>query len=244
MLCSIRIGRAAMALTFVVALGHPICLARLASYQREAPDADVRVLIDELATDQRETAKTRLVEIGIRAAPLLIARLRDLTDYVEDPRVAGDNTIKGFYAQHDPVLAATVSPSETAWDALEDCVELLGEMKSEEAVPAIIKSLEVRTQSGREPKLVHEIRALKKIGAPAVPALIDALARAPETARKQAPYGPDERLLQIRMAFALAEIGDPRAIPALEDLIKLEPSFSKGFVAEANAKMRLEQQSK
>jgi len=184
-----------------------------------------------------------LLEIGIRAAPLLIARLRDLIEYVEGPRVAGDNTVKAFYSQHDPVLAETVSPSETAGDALADCIELLGLMKSEEAVPAIIKSLEIGTQAGREPKPLHEIVALKTIGAPAVPALIDALGRAPVTARKH-PYRPGERLIQTRMAFALAEIGDPRAIPALEDLIKLDPRFGRGFVAEAIAKMRREQQSK
>jgi hypothetical protein len=44
------------------------------------------------------------------------------------------------------------------------------------------------------------------------------------------------------MAFALAEIGDPRAIPALEDLIKTQPSFGSGFVADAVAKMRLKKQ--
>jgi HEAT repeat protein len=209
----------ALVLTLVVVLGHPVCLALPASHQRDVPDADVRMLIHDLSTARRATAKTRLLEIGVKAAPQLIATLRELTQFAQE------------------------SLAVTDWAVMEDCVELLGKMKSEEAVPAIIEALEIRMPSGREPKPLAEIRALEEIGPPAVPALVDALTRAPETARKQKSlYYPGERLIQIRMAFALAEIGDPRAIPALEDLIKTQPSFGSGFVADAVAKMRLKKQ--
>ena len=174
----------------------------------------------------------------MRAAPQLIATLRELTQFSEEPLFVDVAKIKNFDPYNDP----EVRRRDAATNAMEDCVELLGEMKSEDAVPAIIKVLEITGRSGREPKRLREIRALVQIGPPAVPALTDALARAPETARKQkSPYYPDQRLIQIRMAFALAEIGDPRAIPALEDLIRIEPSYGRGFVADAIAKMRLKQ---
>src|SRR5260370_41276875 len=85
MLCSINISHAGLAFTLLVLLGQPICLALPASHQVEAPDADVKVLVDDLSTARRGTAKARLLEIGIRASPQLIARLPDLTELEEDP---------------------------------------------------------------------------------------------------------------------------------------------------------------
>jgi HEAT repeat protein len=235
----INFSNAALAFAFFVVLGQRICLALPASHQRETPEADVRVLIDELSTDRRTTAKARLLEIGARSAPYLITRLRDLTEFVEEPRFVSDDAIKDYDPENDP----EVRRRHTAWDVIGDCLDLLGWMKSEEAVPAIIKVLEIIPLAGREPKRLGPIRALEEIGTPAVPALIDALARAPETARNQkSPYYPGERTLQIRMAFALAQIGDPQAIPALENLIKIEPTFSRGFCADAIAKMGLKPQ--
>jgi len=239
MLRSINLSHAALAFTLSVPLGHPICLALTASHQVQASDADIKVLVDDLSTARRGTAKARLLKIGLKAAPQLIAGLRDLTEFVEEPLI-GDVTRKDWDPQNDPA----VSRHKTAQDAMYDCIELLGLMKSEDAVPAIIKALEIRMPSGREPKRgLQEIRALEEIGSPAVPALIDALARAPETAGNQKSiYAPGERLIQIRMALTLADIGDPRAIPALEDLGKTEPAFSRGLWADAIARMRLKQQ--
>ncbi|HKV41407.1 MAG TPA: hypothetical protein VJX67_19530 [Blastocatellia bacterium] len=234
MLCSVNGSHPVIAFTLAVVLWHPACWALPAGHQGDAQDPDITVLIDELSTAQRETAKARLLEIGVRAAPQLIARLRDLTEFVEQPIIVDPARLETF----DPYTDPDVLRRQKAWDVMEDCVGLLGEMKSEEAVPAIIKSLETRMPSGREPKVVQETVALKEIGPPAVPALIDALARAPETARnRKSNVGPSERIIQARMALALAEIGDPRAIPALEDLIRIEPSFGRGFVADAIAKM-------
>jgi HEAT repeat protein len=241
MLCFTNFTSAALAFAFFVVLGQRICLALPASHQREAPEADVRALIDELSTDRRTTAKARLLEIGSRAAPYLIARLRDLTEIVEESHVTAP--VEGYDPESDPAYVEAARRRQTAWDVIGDCLDLLGWMKSEEAVPAIIKVLEITPLSGREPKRLRPIRALEEIGTPAVPALIEALARAPETARNQkSPYYPGERTLQIRMAFALAQIGDSQAIPALENLIKIEPTFSRGFCADAIAKMRLRQQ--
>ncbi|MGH9822080.1 MAG: HEAT repeat domain-containing protein [Blastocatellia bacterium] len=241
MLCSVNISHALMALTLAVVLGLPLCPAVPVRHRAKASDADVKLLIDQLSTGNRAMAKTRLLEIGAKAAPQLISRLRDLTKFVEEPLVVDAAKSKTFDHYNDPEVRRRYA----AWDTMEDCIELLGDLKSEEAVPSIIKVLEIRMESGREPKLLDEILALKEIGAPAVPALIDALARAPETARKRKlAYYPGEWLIQARMAFALAEIGDPRAIPALDNLIKIEPTFSRGFVADAIAKMEFKQQSR
>jgi HEAT repeat protein len=209
------LGRAATVI-LLLAFVSPSWARAMPQVGNEGRDPDVKRLVDQLwsaADDVRTKAKAALATAGRRAAPQLISLLGDLADHYYEPHFA-----KGTSADEGVDITKRL---------IRDCFELLGDMRSAEAVPAMVRIME------QPPVMLlgkgifaWQTQALAKIGKPAIAPLLEAMrdaaliaasiARDPK--RGESLYGgPDSvaDLIQARAATILGEIGDPVALPAL-----------------------------
>jgi hypothetical protein len=157
----------------------------------------VRSLFSASETE-RDSVKGRILQLGALANEQLIELLSDLVENPY-PRFANGNQEAGRQAVLDhlrmyPELASFEQFehwTELA-DALfinsrlsSDIIYLLGELGAEEAAPILIRIMEGRNMLQGPDGLGPEMVALSKIGAPAIPHLINAIKEAETTARKQ-----------------------------------------------------------
>jgi HEAT repeat protein len=211
---------------------------------------NVQVLVQQLwSPDQsvRLTAKGKLAEIGSSAAPHLISLLTDLAAHSALPHFATGKEEEGQkYLRepgHDDLREYVIT-----WRLIYDCVELLGDMKSAEAVPSIIQIMEQHPTIKVLETYTRDMKALVKIGEPAVEPLINVIknaaaiaeAIAADPARRQVAdaTGPPKVLadrIRVRAAVVLGDIGDPRALSTLKELIKQGGPFERGDVNVQNA---------
>jgi HEAT repeat protein len=204
-------------------------------------DADLSVLLEELYATDDIPARTAILRAGPVAAPGLLALLQDLADHKDEPHF-----VKGREQELRQYLGDPAGNSKLAAEyditgrLIDDCIVLLGHLRSGRAAPVILKLLEAEPVGTGEPKCLLETRALEEIGEPAVLPLIDALRNAGKIAAS-IPHG-NVRAIRARISLALMDIADPRAIPALEDLIKRGGEF-KGdrSIKSAIDEMRLKQ---
>ena len=94
----------------------------------------------------------------------------------------------------------------------EDVCELLGQLRSEEAVAVLIEAMESWTGGDSWENSNAAMDALQKIGSPAVPDIIEAVESAKQ--RAASPRGED----RPSDFFVSTEIGDARALPVLARL--------------------------
>lgn len=216
---------------------------------------------------EREAAKERLLlGVGTPTVPQLLQLLRDLPvledarDDFDRPSPDGstenvEKLIKKYFGRRVGVQVklglSTVLSAEIAWRLREDIFDLLGLIGDEQAVPLLIQIMENRETYTRLANFSGEMRALARVGSPAVPRLIEAIETAEDRA-SSLPYvmsEPEEELrrglvaervaqVRARAARVLGEIGDLRALPVLERLLQPEArSHSTGaerdYVVEA-----------
>jgi hypothetical protein len=206
---------------------------------RDPKDAEVTVLIDQLSTGEEQVAKAHLAQMGLRAAPGLIATLSDLLDHLPVPRVgAGTDMTSPLAVQADPLGIATSYRYQVDWQVIADCVELLRPLRLAEAAPALVKAMERKEVQDAFPMKTAEQAAVEELGSPAVPALLDAIQHADEL---EVRPGVPAVAIRDRTAIALAEIGDPRAIPVIQRLIDTGVCSPDGFEAHALAKLKAKQ---
>ena len=167
--------------------------------------------------------------------------LKDLVEHRDTPHFVGESDQEPRQDSSDSATGSNLEGSGDIGDItrrlIDDCVVLLGHMKWSQAAPVIIELLEGEPLRGAEASCRLETAALKEIGSPAVPGLIAALRDADMTAAGL-PFG-NVRTVRARLALALIDIGDARAIPALEDLTRPGGEFPGDiFIGKAINKMR------
>jgi HEAT repeat protein len=181
--------------------------------QQTQPEATARTLADLWSVDpgDAKAAKEKLITIGVEAVPGLLLTLEQLT---RDPLRQ-----RYPYERDDP----TGIPTRVQ----EDVCEILGELRAVEAVPLLIRVIERRGAPTSLLGITVEMTALERIGSPAVSALIEELKdpepRLVELARRGDGWPATANhisLVRRRVALTLGEIGDPAAIPALQEVAR------------------------
>jgi HEAT repeat protein len=196
-------------------------------------EANVRSLVDRLWSEDDEQAKADILRAGPRAAPYLIMLLTEVGDEQFHPHFALRKEQEGEAFWRDPTANNPLRKYEITQRLITDCEELLVALSPDYAAPAILRALEAIPVFGQE-KMWEQYRLLAQIGRPAVPALIDALLSGHSIAGAPPNAGP----IQFRAAMALGEIGDPRALPALESILAPGAGHGRSVFSDAIDKIR------
>jgi hypothetical protein len=183
----------------------------------------------------RTKAKADLISTGAKATKYLTNLLVELAEQRAGPHFATGKELEGLEYWRNPSdpHAKLAGRFEITWRLIFDCMEVLAELKCGEAAPIIVKIMEERDHFDLAETMGPEYYALVKIGAAAVPALIQAIKNSEEDAIAVfndpkgwpgvgLPSSPAELAVRIQMRAVnvLGEIGDTRALPVLEDLVK------------------------
>ncbi|MGQ9854271.1 MAG: HEAT repeat domain-containing protein [Candidatus Oleimicrobiaceae bacterium] len=120
------------------------------------------------------------------------------------------------------VDAALSALSDPDWQVCTQAARLLGNIREERAIPALVGALRHANWTVRQ----SAEDALRNFGDKAVAALIEALAG-------------DDWVVRLRAARALGEIGDPRAVPALEQCVARETAHPRALEIEQQALRKL-----
>ncbi len=184
----------------------------------------------------RQTAKKEIIRIGPEAVPALLFLLKDI---YEDP---GKQRLVTSVGSQQPVRPLDIdNPPYGDSLGLEitnrlklDAMELLGRLRAVEAVPILIKIMQQPSfMVSYNWAVTMDMRALIRIGAPAVPALVDVIENARAglssmafgdelgfTEQDKTSYRLRELArIQNKAIMVLSEIGDERALPVLERLL-------------------------
>lgn len=209
-----------------------------------AQNPDVKLLISDLWSPDdavRDSAKAGLVKVGPNAGPYLVSLIEEIRNHPKQHRFATGKEREGELFYQDPAAHAEMGKFVIDWRLVYDCVDVLGDLRYSEAAPIIIRVLTEREPCDLLETMGYEHYALVKIGEPAVPPLIDAIRNAASIAESIWGDGTDIRpclsvanaeqlagRIRQRAAMALRDIGDERAIPVLEDLLKPGQPFEYG----------------
>ena len=187
---------------------------------------------------ERERAKADLVKLNERAIPGLMTLLIDLIDNPTTPRFVTGREEEGKTLWGHPLDSPGITDkiSEVIINSrLEyDIIEILGDLRAKEAIPILVEIMECRMKDNwLRQRMLPEMKALVKIGKPAVPALIKSIEEAEERATPTGSRNPSitEAELQVfirssietaqtRAVIVLGEIGVKSALPVLEKLLE------------------------
>jgi HEAT repeat protein len=187
-------------------------------------EADIRSAVARLWDPDGIPAQTEILRLGSSAGPCVLSLLEDLLSHPSEPHFIRGRELEAEEYRRDAESNASLAEKyDITRRLIYDCVFLLGQMRYSKAVPAILRLMEEDPLVTGEPKARPYIVALEEIGESAVVPLIEVLQHADEIAARF-PMG-DGRLLRVRASLALMDIGDPRAIPELEDLVKPGGAF-------------------
>lgn len=223
--------------------------ARVQNTSREArvEGEDINALVEQLKSDRHEEAKAEIRNLGKEAAPYLMTFLNGLTEHMYEAHFETGRENEGREFIRDPISNSRFGKYEITMRLMSDTEELLAEIDPDEAIPVILRILETRMSFSQE-KYWPETGALVKAGGKAVPALTDALTNADTIAARLAPPSASPRArsrvamaIRLRVVLALGDIGDPRALPALESQLSPQGAFAgetAGVVNEAINKIR------
>ncbi len=180
-------------------------------------DLIASALHDDVVT-VRKSAAHALAKMGDHRA------VKSLSDVLVDPTMRGSwqtEVILALEALHDPVAVNACVASMSSKDVAvrRAAAAALGNFGATEAAEALVKAFE----DGDNGVVREAIRAVTKIGQPAVPTLIRILEQGWGNAKAAA-------------AEALGAIGDPRAVPTLIAALKDKDSYLQIAVAKALSK--------
>jgi HEAT repeat protein len=178
---------------------------------------DTRPTVDKKTTVQKQAIQ-QLVRLKDKAA------VEPLIALYNDPKGAKDaDTLEAIISFHDPrsipLLLAAMEYTENDFDAAAKAAEELGNLKAQQAVPILIKSLDKPLNIKARANLVKwgAIRALAEIG--------DHSAVEPLCKVVKALPSEQDMFLNKVAALALGKLGDPKGIPCL---------LYGGFIARAD----------
>jgi HEAT repeat protein len=221
----------------------------------------------------RATAKNNLIQLGSKAVKPLIAFLEELINnpnpvYTPGKEKEGEQISEELKEELKklPLQSGKLTPEtiKRLGDQLMkvsiggrlkyDVCQLLGEIHSAETVPILISFMLQQEPDDLFVKFNPEMRALAKIGSPAVPALIQSIEEAEKriTAEKEktSQLSLDDKQIQefniyenrynqLRAVRVLGEIGDARALPVLENLLsKDDDKYFQTLIKEAIEKIK------
>jgi HEAT repeat protein len=185
-------------------------------------------------------ARVELAAMGEQAIPPLLDLLRELVN--QNPGVL--SLMQADAQEHRTTIERSTKDLDdhTKSRVINDIYEILGQLHAAQAVPLLVSIMKKEEIDNMIEGMTPVMRALAEIGSDAVPALIQCLEEANTTlasARLRPPDLNDEtrrrRLdwiegrTQLRAILVLGNIGDKRAIPALE---KVETSTENQFIRE------------
>jgi PBS lyase HEAT-like repeat len=216
--------------------------------------------IDRLCSSseqERQIAKEQITHFGTRAIRPLISRLEELTRYshrsIPDGDVGGETELN--LPSGSKEKRCYTNP-KTNWEVSSAVCELLGRLRAVEAIPPLLKIMENEVDiGGNITAMTFEMQSLVAIGEPAVSQIIgffeSAESRA-ESIKFGAPQPSREvqtrhrqaqaAIMRARAAAILGEIGDVRALPVLEESLRLSPAGAwrpdLQFIREAITKIK------
>lgn len=227
-----------------------IALLGVAAYyslaSRPAPVPQDDPVLDSIAhlssRDERvrQAAKDKIVQFGATATKPLITFLEKLVRYprnryesgtsedeFDQARESAERTSQSNTKQRREA-AGQLSTTVINQRLKEDGCELLGRLRAEAAVPALIEAMESWPGGDSWENSNAAMDALEKIGRTAIPDILEAIESAKlRAARPQGGDHPSDFYVkaeaaknQARASMVLAAIGDASASPALERLEK------------------------
>lgn len=217
--------------------------------------AIIRLLSSEGAVERLE-AKRKLVEIGPNAVGPLLNYLDDLTrnPYPRFPLGLEQEGQRALERYHQKLtLGKQMSSDETRrltsliiTDRLRnDVINTLGQLGAAEAVPLLVRIMWKEQSLGATEQMNAAMEALRMIGEKAVPELIaavetaDAMVSAERREEGESSRRIDVFRLKVRGTIVLGRIGDQRALPTLESLLKqTDDKFLLPYVEDAIAEIK------
>lgn len=204
---------------------------------------------------ERQNGKDKLIQIGQKAVPELIALMNELlmhpvahyvTGKEREGAAAWENFRKAGESRDMEKLrkaSALIHETDITQRLTEDTAELLGRLQAEEAIPLFIDRL-LDDENGSAAKIywTPSMKGLVTMGSLVVPKLIEAIETAKEKAAsvKYESGSPSEQrikwdteLIQTRAAMVLGKIGDIRALPILTNLKCGDRSPMRYYIDEA-----------
>lgn len=177
----------------------------------------------------RDAAKKQLLSAGSASVEPIISLLSELLDAGISPTSNMPRDVK----RDSPLGVDEHKVRATGnWALVVDCCWLLGQLRAAQAVPLLIRVIEVDEIFSMLPKRVTEINSLGLIGKPAEAALLSEFRNAYGKAAMLVGLDlPDEHTrklrvqerkaldIQMQVGAALALIGDNETIAALENLL-------------------------
>lgn len=190
---------------------------------------------------QRRAAKRRLLKVGPDAIPVLLSLLEDIRANPRKRRFATGREGEAHQAldRYQDYPPEDLYDLEITGRLKDDTAELLGQLHAVDAVPILIELMRRQVAADWPRGLDRVMRSLAQIGPPAVPALMQEIENAPSKAHSvvlrdensssesgdrdeennQWDVSREVAIIRIRAVLVLGEIGDERALPAIERLL-------------------------
>ena len=184
---------------------------------------------------ERQTAKDEIARFGRKAIPPLLSVLEVLSENLLglSPKSEGrEGSDSGFLLGLKESKCYT--DPKLNWEVNSDVCELLGQLQAVEAVPILLRIMDERETINHLGAVTFDMKALVSIGDPAVPQILEFFESADLRAESIKFGGPQPSLevqtrykqghaatARARAAIVLAEIGDIRALPVLEQSLHL-----------------------
>jgi hypothetical protein len=242
---------------------------------RQSDDEQLNAAIKQLFSandNERHSATEKIIQFGSIATKPLISLLEQIIEKPsrfypsgrEKEGAAAYERLQEAFRNGDNLTAERAREEHSKLDITfrlkGDIITLLGELKSEEALPILLRlmwrDLEVEMISKR-PRWNNAMKALVNMGGIAVPTLIETLERAESLANSieyndvqfsdgtgltiQDQVEKNKRRIQTRAILVLGEIGDERALTALERMLQGDGDLLENqrvYVREAIEKLR------
>src|SRR5262245_40960670 len=248
-----RLGFLMRCMFLIILSGFIAGLCALPSDSRLSPHAPreekwqseaERAVVELWSADEslRKRAKERLIALGIQSVPPLVSLLNEIAAapgnrYPAGKERAAQERLRTFSSktmdeslEESPRDIAELRDLEISWRLKMDACDVLGEVKAVSAVPTLISLMCSEEPIGASEPMWPEMRALVKIGSPAVDALVNAIEQASDIAASEDHSSLSDEAksyslrkktitIRIRVAIVLEKIGDQRALPALENLL-------------------------
>jgi HEAT repeat protein len=242
---------------------------------RQSDNEQINAAIKQLFSandNERRSATEKIIQFGSIAIKPLISLLEQIIEKPgrfypsgrEKEGAAAYERLQEAFRNGDNLAAEQareeLSQLDITYRLKGDIINLLGELKSEEALPILLRlmwrDLEVEMISKR-PRWNNAMKALVTMGGIAVPTLIETLERAESIANSveyndvqlsdgtgltiQSQVEKNKRRIQTRAILVLGEIGDERALTALERMLQGDGELlenQKVYVREAVEKVK------
>ena len=226
--------------------GEDSASAERAVARLNALDLSAGLRLDAFPLAPNQKAKAQILSYGSTAIPPLLSTLRGMLDqdsaYFRQWREMLDRGPAQFKHWLERQSEAD---RESRWVLIQDCLELLGKLKSTAAVSLIARAIEQeRDDSWVVLDSFHgtpspPVQALIRIGQPAIPLIIEQLGNVyhnvneeygrPEREEAHAAVESTTKLAETELCSALIKLGDESTAASLEALLETKNYMGQSF---------------